>query len=209
MPLLILILLLLILLQIFLHSHSFTEIVQPFTPDFIKSFLHRERPGGTLIFMRRCRLWRNIFSAKQRNCSKSMEGERRCLTQEKKLLNGRRWTVHKNKSGIPVPAVNIPAGPLSLWFRPLRYGNKFLYRFQPCRIAEDAYRRLPADKVKALGVENQHMGSIDLMRCINGVDVPVEDYKRLQGWRNPDIYAAGPALAEPFIKSFLHRERLL
>lgn len=64
--------------------------------------------------------------------------------------------------------------------------------------AEDAYRRLPADKVKALGVENQHMGSIDLMRCINGVDVPVEDYKRLQGWRNPDIYAAVQALAEHF-----------
>ena len=64
--------------------------------------------------------------------------------------------------------------------------------------AEDAYRRLPADKVKALGVENQHMGSIDLMRCINGVDIPVEDYKRLQGWRNPDIFAAVQALEEHF-----------
>ncbi len=64
--------------------------------------------------------------------------------------------------------------------------------------AEDAYRRLPADKVKALGVENRHMGSIDLMRCINGMDVPVEDYKRLQGWRNPDIFAAVQALEEHF-----------
>lgn len=64
--------------------------------------------------------------------------------------------------------------------------------------AEDAYRRLPVDKIKALGVENQHMGSIDLMRCINGMDVPVEDYKRLQGWRNPDIFAAVQALEKHF-----------
>lgn len=64
--------------------------------------------------------------------------------------------------------------------------------------AEAAYRELPSDKVKSLGIENQHMGSIDLMRCINGMDVPVEDYKRLQGWRNPDIFTAVQALEEHF-----------
>lgn len=70
--------------------------------------------------------------------------------------------------------------------------------FRDLSEAEDAYRRLPADKVKTLGVENRHMGEMDLMRCINGVDVPVEDYKRLQGWRNPDIFAAVQALEEHF-----------
>lgn len=70
--------------------------------------------------------------------------------------------------------------------------------FRDLSEAEDTYRRLPADKVKTLGVENRHMGEMDLMRCINGVDVPVEDYKRLQGWRNPDIFAAVQSLKEHF-----------
>ncbi len=64
--------------------------------------------------------------------------------------------------------------------------------------AEAVYRSLPTDKTKVLGVENRHMGSIDLMRCINGADTPVEDYQRLQGWRNPDIFAAVQALREHF-----------
>ncbi len=73
-----------------------------------------------------------------------------------------------------------------------------IHPFRDLSEAEAVYRSLPTDKTKVLGVENQHMGGIDLMRCINGMDMPVEDYKRLYGWRNPDIFTAVQALKEHF-----------
>lgn len=73
-----------------------------------------------------------------------------------------------------------------------------IHPFRDLSEAEAVYRSLPTDKTKVLGVENQHMGGIDLMRRINGVDMPVEDYKRLYGWRNPDIFTAVQALKEHF-----------
>ena len=73
-----------------------------------------------------------------------------------------------------------------------------IHPFRDLSEAEAVYRSLPTDKTKVLGVENQHMGGIDLMRRINGVDMPVEDYKRLHGWRNPDIFTAVQALKEHF-----------
>ena len=73
-----------------------------------------------------------------------------------------------------------------------------IHRFRDLSEAEAVYRSLPTDKTKVLGVENQHMGGIDLMRRINGVDMPVEDYRRLHGWRNPDIFTAVQALKEHF-----------
>ena len=72
----------------------------------------------------------------------------------------------------------------------LKEASLTIHPFRDLSEAEAVYRSLPTDKTKVLGVENQHMGGIDLMRRINGVDMPVEDYKRLHGWRNPDIFTA-------------------
>lgn len=80
----------------------------------------------------------------------------------------------------------------------LKEASLTIHPFRDLSEAEAVYRRLPSDRTKTLGIENRHMGGIDLMRCINGVDTPVEDYKRLQGWRNPDIFAAVQALREHF-----------
>ena len=53
-----------------------------------------------------------------------------------------------------------------------------------------AYRSLPTDQVKALGVQNTRTplpGSLDLLQCKDGHDTLIRDYERVDGWQNPEI----------------------
>ena len=53
-----------------------------------------------------------------------------------------------------------------------------------------AYRSLPTDQVKALGVQNTRTplpGSLDLIQCKDGHDTLIRDYERVDGWQNPEI----------------------
>ena len=53
-----------------------------------------------------------------------------------------------------------------------------------------AYRSLPTDRVKALGVQNTRTplpGSLDLIQCKDGHDTLIRDYERVDGWQNPEI----------------------
>ena len=56
--------------------------------------------------------------------------------------------------------------------------------------AMTAYRSLPTDRVKALGVQNTRTplpGSLDLIQCKDGHDTLIRDYERVDGWQNPEI----------------------
>ena len=55
--------------------------------------------------------------------------------------------------------------------------------------AFSAYSELPADKQKALGIQNTlpMPGSLDFIQCREGVDTLVKDYLALEGWDNPEI----------------------
>ena len=53
-----------------------------------------------------------------------------------------------------------------------------------------AYQSLPADRMKALGVQNTRTplpGSLDLIQCKDGEDTIVQDYMKVDGWQNPEI----------------------
>ena len=53
-----------------------------------------------------------------------------------------------------------------------------------------AYRSLPTDRVKALGVQNTRTplpGSLDLIQCKDGHDTLIRDYERVDGWQNLEI----------------------
>ena len=53
-----------------------------------------------------------------------------------------------------------------------------------------AYRSLPTNQVKALGVQNTRTplpGSLDLIQCKDGHDTLIRDYERVDGWQNPEI----------------------
>ena len=56
--------------------------------------------------------------------------------------------------------------------------------------AMKAYQSLPAERVKALGVQNTRTpfpGSLDLIQCKDGEDKLVQDYTKVAGWENPEI----------------------
>ena len=59
-------------------------------------------------------------------------------------------------------------------------------------LAMQAYRALPSDKMKALGIRNTMPlpGSLDLLQCKDGVDTIVEDYLKVDGWQNEEILGA-------------------
>ena len=66
--------------------------------------------------------------------------------------------------------------------------------------AIEAYRTLPADQMKAIGINNQTEpgelpGSIDLIHCRDGVDYTVNDFAVI-GWDNPEVRAAIRYIAE-------------
>ena len=52
-----------------------------------------------------------------------------------------------------------------------------------------AYFALPTDRQKALGIQNTMAmpGSLDFLQCRDSVDTLIEDYKRVEGWDNPEI----------------------
>ena len=53
-----------------------------------------------------------------------------------------------------------------------------------------AYQSLPAERMKALGVQNTRTpfpGSLDLIQCKDGEDKLVQDYTKVAGWENPEI----------------------
>ena len=62
------------------------------------------------------------------------------------------------------------------------YDNLFL--------AMQSYNALPTDKMKALGIRNTMPlpGSLDLLQCKDGVDTIVEDYLKVDGWQNEEIF---------------------
>lgn len=51
------------------------------------------------------------------------------------------------------------------------------------------YFSLPNHQMKALGVQNTNPlpGSLDFIQCKNGIDTVIEDYKKVEGWDNPEI----------------------
>ena len=72
---------------------------------------------------------------------------------------------------------------------------------QLCNTFEEAiaaYFRLPADKVKALGVGNTNPlpGSLDFIQCKGGADTLIEDYKKVEGWQNPEVDALVSKIGE-------------
>ena len=55
--------------------------------------------------------------------------------------------------------------------------------------ALDAYKNLPGDKKKALGIMNTKPlpGSLDFIHCIDGKDTIISDYEEVDGWQNDEI----------------------
>lgn len=60
------------------------------------------------------------------------------------------------------------------------------------------YFALPTHKMKALGIQNQSPlpGSLDFIQCKNGVDHLTEDWTKVTGWLNPQIYQTVQYLKE-------------
>ena len=53
-----------------------------------------------------------------------------------------------------------------------------------------AYRELPSTQMRALGAMNTRKplpGSLDFLHCKDGVDTIVEDYRKVDGWENPEV----------------------
>lgn len=64
--------------------------------------------------------------------------------------------------------------------------------------ALENYFALPTHKMKALGIQNQFPlpGSLDFIQCKNGVDHLTEDWTKVTGWLNPQIYQTVQYLKE-------------
>lgn len=71
-----------------------------------------------------------------------------------------------------------------------------------------AYKELPANKVKALGIQNSAPmpGSLDFVQCHNGKNVLIRDFERMPNWRNAEILRAVQQLRE---KLPLEEQRIL
>lgn len=68
-------------------------------------------------------------------------------------------------------------------------GTLNIQKFDSWDTAVEAYKALPSNKVKALGVQNTAPlpGSLDFVQCHNGQDVFIPDYKQFASWDNPEI----------------------
>lgn len=68
-------------------------------------------------------------------------------------------------------------------------GTLNIQKFDSLDTAVEAYKALPSNKVKALGVQNTAPlpGSLDFVQCHNGQDVFIPDYKQFASWDNPEI----------------------
>ena len=64
--------------------------------------------------------------------------------------------------------------------------------------ALENYFALPTHKMKALGIQNQSPlpGSLDFIQCKNGIDHLTEDWTKVTGWLNPQIYQTVQYLKE-------------
>lgn len=64
--------------------------------------------------------------------------------------------------------------------------------------AIENYFALPNHKMKALGIQNQSPlpGSLDFIQCKNGIDHLTEDWIKVTGWLNPQIYQTVQYLKE-------------
>lgn len=64
--------------------------------------------------------------------------------------------------------------------------------------ALENYFALPTHKMKAFGIQNQSPlpGSLDFIQCKNGVDHLTEDWTKVTGWLNPQIYQTVQYLKE-------------
>lgn len=64
--------------------------------------------------------------------------------------------------------------------------------------ALENYFALPTHKMKALGIQNQSPlpGNLDFIQCKNGVDHLTEDWTKVTGWLNPQIYQTVQYLKE-------------
>lgn len=67
--------------------------------------------------------------------------------------------------------------------------NKYqIQKYDTYKEAKDAYFLLPYNKLKALGVENIKHGSLDFIQCKFGIDTPIMDCKKVDGWNNSQIF---------------------
>ena len=69
--------------------------------------------------------------------------------------------------------------------------------------AMSCYQQVPNFHLKALGVEKTPdplPGSLDIVQCKNGIDMIVEDYKKVPGWDNPYIQNHVVALVAEALK---------
>ena len=77
-------------------------------------------------------------------------------------------------------------------------GKLDIQRFFDLDSALATYTKLPSDKLKALGITNTNPlpGSLDFIHCKDGTNVIVDDYKKVEGWDNPEIAAAVTKITE-------------
>lgn len=117
--------------------------------------------------------------------------------------------------GRPLPfhiteAERVSAGSLE-YFRPEQETRIYFYvtgsigpdpilvhPFARLEEAVEAYRRMPLENGRSLGIETRHMGNVELVWFAGGMDAMSEDYKRLHGGWNPEIFAAVQELKGKF-----------
>ena len=88
------------------------------------------------------------------------------------------------------PSLTILSTITMLWENLQVQGALQLREYGTFEEAMRAYQSLPADRMKALGVQNTRTplpGSLDLIQCKDGEDTIVQDYTKVDGWQNPEI----------------------
>lgn len=79
-----------------------------------------------------------------------------------------------------------------------KQGKLDIWEYSSLSEALENYFALPTHKMKALGIQNQSPlpGSLDFIQCKNGVDHLTEDWTKVTGWLNPQIYQTVQYLKE-------------
>lgn len=79
-----------------------------------------------------------------------------------------------------------------------KQGKLDIWEYSSLSEALENYFALPTHKMKALGIQNQSPlpGSLDFIQCKNGVDHLTEDWIKVTGWLNPQIYQTVQYLKE-------------
>lgn len=79
-----------------------------------------------------------------------------------------------------------------------KQGKLDIWEYSSLSEALENYFALPTHKMKALGIQNQSLlpGSLDFIQCKNGVDHLTEDWTKVTGWLNPQIYQTVQYLKE-------------